>query len=140
MPSIVSYGRRIPKYQDENRSKLLCAFSFTFTCLFFIFVFVLNTFAANQLSDIPFEARQAASVSEMLRLISCHKPNDKTYFSDLLPLSTKFCCCCCLLGLVLLCLFIYGEARKKINFKFDYNKSKATHAHTHSARYRATCK
>lgn len=117
---------------------LLLRVCFWFCC--YCFVVVLNTFAANQLSDIPFEARQAASVSEMLRLISCHKPNDKTYFSDLLPLSTKFCCCCCcLLGLVLLCLFMV-KLGKKINFKFDYNKSKATHAHTHSARNRATCK
>lgn len=102
---------------------------------YFFFLFVLDTFAANQLSDIPFEARQAASVSEMLRLISCHKPNDKTYFSDLLPLSTKSLLVVVVVvapSVIIVIMFIYGIAReeKKINFKFDYNKNKATHAHT----------
>lgn len=35
-------------------------------------------------------------------------------------------------------MFIYGIARKKINFKFDYNKNKATR--TRTRRNRATCK
>lgn len=84
---------------------------------FFLFLFVLDTFAANQLSDIPFEARQAASVSEMLRLISCHKPNDKTYFSDLLPLSTKSLVVVVVVApsVIIVIMFIYGIAREKKN-------------------------
>lgn len=124
------YGKQISKYL----SRWAFSFSYFFSMsYFFLFLFVLDTFAANQLSDIPFEARQAASVSEMLRLISCHKPNDKTYFSDLLPLSTKFLVVVVFVApnVIIVIMFIYGMAReKKINFKFDYNKNKATHAHT----------
>lgn len=92
---------------NENRSEPLGLFLF-FIFKSYFFLFVLDTFAANQLSDIPFEARQAASVSEMLRLISCHKPNDKTYFLDLLPLSSKrlLLLLLRLALLLLLCLFM----------------------------------
>lgn len=112
--SIVSYGKQISKYL----SRWAFSFSYFFSMsYFFLFLFVLDTFAANQLSDIPFEARQAASVSEMLRLISCHKPNDKTYFSDLLPLSTKSLVVVVVVApsVIIVIMFIYGIAREKKN-------------------------
>jgi len=75
------------------------------------------------LSDIPFEARQAASVSEMLRLISCHKPNDKTYFYFGLAVSVAHVVSClsnaAWSSVIIVIMFIYGIARKKINFKFE---------------------
>jgi len=124
--------------------------AFSFLSSWEIFVGV-----SNQLSDIPYEARQTAtplhigfrfrfrfrfglglvlvlvfglvSVSEMLRLISCHKPNDKTYFCRF-----SKCARASVLLLLPICVYLWqgqqkikNKKNREINFKFDYNKNKA---------------
>lgn len=146
-PSIVNYGEGIgekkSKYPSSGVKWSLARSIFLSFFWFFLRWFFFFLHFSNQLSDIPYEARQATggfgygfwlwldafllawvliSASEMLRLISCHKPNDKTYFCRLSKCARAQCYYCCLF------VFIYGEARChtkiQINFKFDYNKNK----------------
>jgi len=108
--------------------------AFSFLSSWEIFVGV-----SNQLSDIPYEARQTAtplhigfrfrfrfrfglglvlvlvfglvSVSEMLRLISCHKPNDKTYFCRF-----SKCARASVLLLLPICVYLW-QGQQKIQHK-----------------------
>lgn len=127
--TIVNYGKQMTK-KLSNGVELpsLASWSVSAVPLGPFLCSVLDTFAANQLSDIPFEARQAASIWEMLRLISCHKPNDKTYictyvysmyswFLDLLPQMLSCVVVVAVLwmrpSVIIVIMFIYGVAGNK---------------------------